>query len=361
MRFDLDRTTLVLVVFIVIIAAIFGINQFVISQPPIEITVVTSPLAEDWVMAAAQDYNAGNNIVGGTARVQVNVQVNDDLEIWRGNIAWNSQNHPDAWIPSSSISLEYAPSSLMFETSNTSLARTPLVWGGFQSRVDTITQDSTLPFEWTSVQAVASETSWLDGGFVNMAINWPSSSMSGIGALMTASASYANTATIDRSHVTDSDFTAWFAPLRDTLLNAERIGGNPADAMASRGSSVADFALLPESQWLTALDSLTNNQDVAFAYPDYQFPLDFPFAAWDDSQTTDNERAAIQSFAAFLAGDGQAIAIEHGLRPANSEPDENASLFTAAEAFGILLIPDYGEMLTTPNRSTVDAIINLVD
>ncbi len=359
MRFELDRTTFVLVIFVIVIAAIFGINQFVNSQPPLEITVVVDPLAEDWITEAVQEYNSNNVIIANSVRVQVNVQIADDLEIWRGNSGWNSQNHPDAWIPSSSQSLDYAPSSLPFETVNESLVYTPLVWGGFQNRVDIITENGTRPFDWETVQAVADNSSWADGGFVNMAINWATSSMAGVGALTTATASYGQDANVTRSIVTDASFTTWFAPIRESVLNSERLGGNPAQSMASRGASAADFALLPESQWLTELDSLTaNNRAFAFSYPAYQYPLDFPIALWSDAQVTNNQRTAVQSFASFLANEGQGIALEHGLRPSNGTLTENASLFTQAEPFGILLEMPASQMVSV-DRGTADAIILL--
>src|SRR5690606_14054287 len=147
-----------------------------------------------------------------------------------------------------------------------------------------------------------------------MAINWATSSMAGVGALTTATASYGQDTNVTRSLLSDASFTSWFAPIRESVLNSERLGGNPAQSMAARGASAADFALLPESQWLTELDSLTaNNRDFAFSYPAYQYPLDFPIALWSDAQVTTNERTAVQSLANFLANDGQELALEHGL------------------------------------------------
>lgn len=359
MRFDIDRATIVLVIFVILIVAIFGINQFVQSQPPFEISVVVDPLAEDWIMDAAQQYNNSNAIINNTVRVQVTIQVSDDLDVWRGNPGWNSQNHPIGWIPSSSISLDFAPSGLPFEVLDASLAYTPLVWGGFQNRVAVITEDSTQAFDWASAQAVADNSSWSDGGFVNMAINWPSSSMAGLGAISSAVATYQNSAEITRSTLTDSSFSTWFQAIEDSVLNSERLGGNPAQAMASRGSSAADFALLTESQWLTQVNSLSSSGFV-FAYADYQFPLDFPIALWSDTQTTANERAALQSFANYLSANEQ-IALAHGLRPTGTVLDSNATLFTQAAPYGILLEVPVTQTISNIDRGTADALILLVD
>lgn len=361
MRFEIDRTTIILVIFILVIAAIFGINQFVQLQPPFEIIVVVDPLAEDWIRDAATQYNADNVIINNTTRVQVNVQVVDDLDVWRGSPGWNSQSHPDAWIPSSSLSLDYAPSSLPFETIDDTLAYTPLVWGGFQNRVDVVTGNGTQAFDWTAVQAVSAGSSWSDGGFVNMAINWPTGSMAGVAVLSGSVSAYQQNVNIDRSILSDPDFVTWFQPLEDSMLNSQRLSGNPAQAMASRGTSAADFALLPESQWLEQLDSLTENASVSFSYSDYQFPLDFPIALWADSQTTDTHRTAVQSFASYLTSEGQSIATDNGFRPANTVLDSSASLFIAGEAYGILLEPPQGQMITNLDRGTADALILLLN
>lgn len=361
MRFQLDRSTIVLIIFVLLIGGIFGINQFVISQPPLEINIVVDPLAEDWLMAAAQEYNSQNVIINNSSRVQVTIQVRDDRDIWRGNPSWNSQNHPDAWIASSSLSLDYTPSSLPFEIVNESLAYTPLVWGGFQNRVDMITENGVQAFDWNSVQSTTAGTSWSDGGFVNMAINWPTGSTAGLGALVTAIASYQEDVSINRAVLSDSSFTTWFQSIEDSVRNSERFGGNPAQVMATRGTSAADFALLPESQWLTQMSSLLERGDISFAYPVYQFPLDFPVAIWSDSSTSDSTRSAVESFANFLSTEGASIALDYGFRPVNSLLDENASLFANAINEGILFELPASETVIVSDRSLVDAIILLVD
>lgn len=368
MRFLIDRTTIILVFFLVVIGAIFGANQFVQNQPPLEITIAVDPLAEDWVQAAAQDYNAnGVLIANGTIRIQVKVVVEDDLDIWRGNPNWGSSNHPQAWIASSQASISYLPPNLPFRTLHESLARTPLVWGGFENRVFWVRDEDSRPFDWSAIQDISVAQSWQnigaanESGNINMAINWAANSMAGIGALMTSAADYGQTTILSRELLSGTEFGDWFFPISETLYNSRTLGGNPAETMASRGTSAADYALLPEMQWLLSVDDLADDGFV-FSYPAYQFVLDFPMARWEDAQTTDNEKTAVASFGEFLAGErGQALAIEHGLRPANSEPDESATLFANAQAYGIQLVPDYGQMVEAPSRGLVDLVIGLVE
>ena len=360
MRLDFGRTTVVFIIFLIIIAAIFGVSRFIQSQPPLEIDIVVDPIAEDWMKAAALAYNAGEKVVG-TTKVQVNIEVIDDLDVWRSTIGWNSQNHPHGWIPSTSLSLELVPSSLPFDTVNNSAGYTPLVWGGFASRVDVITENGTQAFDWTQVQAIASNTRWDDNSFVNMAITWPTGSMAGVGALGTAAADFHQKTTLSAADLSDAEFTAWFAALKDSLLNAERLGDNPAGTMATRGTSAADFALLPEALWLNQVGALLANGNFVFSYPAYQFSLDFPVTVWDDPQTTDDERAAVASFASFLAGEGQSIALDHGFRPASGAVPQTASLFIRAAPSGIVLEPDMTNTITLSGRSLAEQLISLVD
>ncbi|MEO1645563.1 MAG: substrate-binding domain-containing protein, partial [Chloroflexota bacterium] len=188
-----------------------------------------------------------------------------------------------------------------------------------------------------------------------------SGSMAGVAALSTSVASLNEETTITLADVNSAEFTTWFSPLRDSMLNSERLSGNPAQVMASRGTSAADFALLPESQWLTELDTLTSDNTFIFAYPAYQMALDFPVAIWRDTQTSSNENAAVQSFTNFLLSDGQAIALAYGFRPANTVLDDSATLFNDAMAAGILLEPPLENRVILLNRSVAEQLITLVD
>lgn len=355
MRFEIDRSTIITVIFIIIVAVILGVNQFLDLQPPTEITVVVDPLAESWITDTVAQYNANN-----TSRVRVNLQFIDDLDIWRGNAGWSGDNQPDAWIPASSLSLDYVPPNLNFEVIEESIIYTPLVWGGFQNRVDELTNNGTLSFDWTAVQRISSENAWSDGSFVNMAINWPTSSMAGVAAIADAASSYQQVIPLDQDALNDAEFENWFQPLQDSMLNSQRLSGNPAQTMAARGTTAADFALLTESQWLEQIDSLTTEHNISFSYSSYAFPLDFPIV-FLPSEETGNNQAAVQSFADYLTSDGQGIAIEHGFRSINIALDQSAALFIQGEPYGILLELPLRQDIADLDRNTTLALISLLN
>src|SRR5690349_16704911 len=94
------RGIIIVLLFIVVVGGILAVSQLIRQQPPLEITVAVDPLGAAWVRSAAESFNAGENLVG-TQRIQVNVIEVSDVDVWRGDAAWRSDNHPAAWIPAS--------------------------------------------------------------------------------------------------------------------------------------------------------------------------------------------------------------------------------------------------------------------
>lgn len=364
------RSTIVVVLFGLIIAAIIGYDRVVKNQPPLEITVAVDPLAENWIRKAAEQFNNTETFVNnGTTRVRVNISaVMNDVKVWTGTSGWTFDKHPQVWIASSSASLQYIPSNLTFVSLKPSLARTPLLWGGFQSRVAVITDDGQKPFDWSAVNTALKAGTWAAAGAsdirgnVNMAINWPESSMAGMAVLFSGVADLNATDTLSRSVISSATFATWLEPFSAGVRNSERIGESPAQAMASRGTSVADFALLPEAQWILSLNDLVRQEAVVLNYPAYQFMLDFPMAIWNDQNTTDIQRQAAMAFGDYLLSPaGQQLAMSFGLRPAAGEPDGTAMLFTTAVQYGIQPEPDYGQLVNIPARNEADVLLRALD
>jgi hypothetical protein len=293
------RGTVFLLLFILFVAGVIGISQFLRTQPPLSITVAVDPLAVDWVREAANRFNASNPLVNGTQRVQVEVSVVGDMDVWEGESNWTTQNHPNGWIPSSSVSLSYAQNAnVPMQLVADSTARTLLVWGGYASRVNIITENGTSPFDWDTVQRAAEAESWekLGGdrnwGFVKLAFPIPDSTMTGLAALFSGAANFNNTADLSGGATRGTEFYDWLTPIIASVPNFQTLGADVAKTVA-RGPSTVEIALLPESQWLLNLSAMTSNEPIILSYPAYDFVFDFPVARWDDLQTTDTERAAV--------------------------------------------------------------------
>jgi hypothetical protein len=212
--------------------------------------------------------------------------------------------------------------------------------------VDALTQDGAQAFDWPAVQAAAVEESWADVGgdagwqFVKLAFDNPNQSVSGLGVLLSGAAAYANTSDVTPSVTGNADFRRWFEPVAQSVPNFNTLGSDPVAAMASRGASVADIGLQPESRWLANLDGLTRSEPVEFAYPQYPFVFDFPLARW--TTTVTEEQQAVSALQTFLLSEAQQNKLtDYGLRPASGEVGENAPIFARAVPYGVKLTPTF--------------------
>ena len=355
------RGTIVVIVFVVLAAIIVGVSQFLQSQPPVEFTVAVNPLAEDWAREAVNAFNNTQPVVNATQRIRFNVEVRDDLSIWQSGQGVSLATHPAAWIPVSSASISYAEDYSMVVPS---LARTPLVWGGYESRVNIATENGARPFDWAAVQRVAEAESWSSVGgesswrFVKLAFMKPDMNMGGLGALFTAAASYNESGDLSNNATRDSAFRNWLSPVIASVPNFQTLGTDPAAAVA-RGPSQVDMALLPESLWLKNLNGLTDSEAFVFSYPAYQFVLDFPLAGWDDpTEITNVETLAVEALRDWLLSESQQqSAIRHGLRPAQGAIESGTAPFAAGEPYGIMLDLSTSTPVEVPSRTEAAGLV----
>jgi hypothetical protein len=353
------RGTIIVIVFVLVAAAIVGASQFLRSQPAVEFTLAVHPLAAEWAREAVVSFNASDPVINATQRIQFNIVVVDDLPVWRGTQNWTIENHPAAWIPASSASITYTE---RYTVISPSLARTPLVWGGYQSRVDVATAQGIRPLDWEAVQAVASATAWstLPGGdsrwqFVKLGFGRADQMMSGLAALFSAAGAYGQTVDIAPRA---NDFHNWLLPVIASVPNFQTLGADPAAAVA-RGPSTVEIGLLPESLWLLNLNGLIDDEAFVFSYPAYQFLLDFPLAAWaENTPAIANERAAVAALNTWLTNPArQANTVKYGLRPAQSEPDSTATLFVQGVNYGIQLEPNFVQIVQAPSRTDAQGLV----
>lgn len=358
-----SRGTIVLVLFAIIVAAIIGLSQFLQNQPPIEISVAVNPMAKEWMDAAAADFNESDTFINGTIPIHVTVNTVSDVAVWEGEANWSTSNHPDMWLPASSASVSYTPSNLPFSTVADSTARTPLVWGGFQSRITVLTETGTLDWDVLATAVQTNDGNWaaLGGqsgwGFLKTAYARPSNDIAGLAVLFSGAGEFTGSTTLDRQALVADDFNDWMGAIVDSVPNFQTLGNDPAATMASRGTSVAEVALLPEVMWLKSFDGLTGNDPITFSYPATQFVFDFPLTLWDDNSTSDDTKAAVDAFAAYLTSTGQSNIADFGLRPAEGEPTETDSTFASATTYGIILEPDYGQIVNPPDKNTADTLL----
>jgi hypothetical protein len=349
------RGTIVLIIFVLVAAGVVGISTFLRSQPPLEITVAASPLAEGWLREAAAAFNATGPVVNGTQTVRVTIQPQDEAVIALGESAnWTRESHPDGWIPAAAFALDYGRSrGLPLETLQPSVAQTPLVWGGFRDVVAQATGDGAQPFDWPAVNdAISSQP-------IRLAFRNPAATMDGFAVLLSGAAALADDPIITRDSLRSPEARAWLETTLQAVPNTATLGASAAETMAARGPSVGGLALLPESEWLTNLrGQLVNGRDpLQLAYPAYTVEFTFPCAAWSDAasrEPTAVDRAqAVGLFCDYLLTPAQqAAALTHGLRPAGGVIGEQAAaLFASAEQYGAQRVLPPMTVVQPPGRS----------
>jgi hypothetical protein len=334
-----------------------------VSPQSSRITIAVSPLVEDWIQEAAQAYNSQRRRVNGQL-VELTVVVQDGLQVWTSAGVWTAANHPLLWIPEMGQAVEYAnQNGLQFTLLDPSLASTVLAWGTTADRAQVLTQQFTT-LDWNAVQQASVTSSWSAlggpaewGPYFKPGFAPPDRYTSGMAALLVAAAEFHSQPLLDAAALNDPALTNWLKPVFQSIPNIANLGANPAENIAARGTSIADVALLPESEWLVNYPSLKAKLgSLTLAYPAYQVWFDFPVALWDGPETTDQDRAAAQDVVDFLSSADQLRqAAQYGLR----QPDGIPAASTLFDQAGALPGAPTGEIIQLPtNRSDLIPFVN---
>jgi len=364
------RVTIVFFLFVLVIAVIVGLGRFLQSQPSVQLTVAASPLAAEWISAAAERFNAGEHFAG-TRRARIVVTPVDDVEVWGTSSGWSASAHPDAWIPALSASRTYI-SSLPLTEDQPSLAKTLLVWGAFESRVNALASD-TIPFGWMRVAEAAAQGTWASiapqstlNGNLTLAFTHPTGTTSGFAVILSAASAFFNAPTQTSQNFAASDYRAWLAPVLQSVPNFNTLGASPARTIAARGITLGDLALLPESDWVRNLSGrLTDSTDpIQFVYLDYPLVFDFPVVVWTGTTSSspdvppDQAQAIMRQFGEFLLSEAEQLAAQSfGLRPNSGIADMTAAPFSTAAPYGVVSAPDISIPIVAPSHTDIQRLI----
>jgi hypothetical protein len=340
------RGTFVIILFVLVAGAIIAATTLLRSQPALEITIATDPLAREWVQAAALSYNESGATVGVGRRVRVLVTARSDTQVLQ--TPWAPNDQPVGWIPAwSSLAAVSRGSTVTTQTVALSLARTPLIWMSYANR------DADIPdVTWQGIQEVA------DSENIDLAFSLPPQSVQGLASLISAVADFHQTGILSDSMLSDSGMRNWLLPLVESVPNFNTLGPNVALYVAGPQGGTVDAAIAPESQWLSALNTLTAKGQPRFAYPAFPVIFDFPFITLRDIATTDDEISAAQSFAAYLSSAEQQQNLErYGLRPAQSDPQPTSTVFGTAQQYGITATLPSSQPVQLPSSSSVLSLL----
>lgn len=372
------RGTIVLAFFALIAAGIIGASAFLQNQPPITVTIAVDPLIKGWVTEMVSDFNNSGALTTSGRRINITLTDVRDIQVWDDRV-WLPNNHPDGWIASSSASIEYARSAnYPLNIEQASLAETPLVWMGFQDRVEALENSSeiaaqlssapseSLSLDWPIIQAAAAIENWgilenrgANSRFVQLAFSPADNTHIGLSVLLSAAAAHHGEAVLTQALLGDNGYRNWLLPVIVSIPNFNDIGEDVGNFVARRGRAATDFAIGPESQWLANYSAITRSAEVRFTYPEYTVVFDFPLASWSDSTTAADQQSAVASFGQFLAGRRQQEQlVDYGLRPADDNISiTTAEIFSDALAAGILIEPVYTRVEFPADSTSLQSLI----
>ncbi len=350
----MKRGMVVILVFVVVAVGLIGANLLLTSQPPLSITLAVDPLAEAWARQAVERFNASAPRLSNSRAVLATLTVIDDTSVWRDRV-WSTQNHPDLWLASASMSGDYARASgVTVVKVRDSLLKTPLMLGGYRSRVTALNLSRGLT--WDAIGEAAKVGLWGQLGgdpswqFLDMVIALPSRSTIGLATLLSAVADYHDVTQLDSRHTNDSAFRAWLSPIVKNVPNYSSIGADVPRFMTI-ARTMADFGIAPESQWLTNLANFPSDDPIVLSYPEKAFWFDFPLMAWESAAISEETREAANLLAAWLsAPQQQATAATFGLRPTNNVVPADAALFVEGALHGVQSDYSPGDVVQAPSR-----------
>ncbi|MFQ5613005.1 MAG: hypothetical protein ACE5H9_12825 [Anaerolineae bacterium] len=296
------------------------------TRQALPIQVWVSPALHDWAEAAAADFESSRP--GATVEIRVVDSLSFSDEFRRAEKAIQDGAAdpgalPEAWLPEASfvVGLARAQANVPFEATGQPVAYSSLVWGAFASREQVLVQRLGA-LNWQTVHEAAVVAAWEELGgdpswrFFKLVIASPTRSPEGLAALLAAAATYHNRPDLDVSDVNDPAFLAWLVEVVESVPSFNTLGPNPAQEMATRGSSIGDVGLLTEAAWRRS--GLLGRQDFVTASPQFTLRLDYPYTLRTDLAPGSAERDLAEAFGRFLLQEAQAGLAEYGFEAAGA-------------------------------------------
>ncbi len=372
------------------------------QRGPVQVRVLTALPVEPWVREAARAFNEADITQDGQP-VEVQVIAMDGLtalgkfdrdeygslgnrtrdELSADELERLQTNFPTVWIPDSRYLVELANAAYkerigrdVFLTDGEYRARpiaiSLFVWGIYQSRADVLTAKYG-DINWQTIHDAAiaaggwpelgGEPGW---GFFKLVVPNPQRNVGGLAAMIAAAGEYYDRTNISVADVTDPQFQQWLKELMGALTDVSGASAYTAEDFALFGYSAGDGGQLLESDLLNSMEGIRTRwaDPLVIRYPKYVTWFDFPYSIWVGPETTAAEKNAALQFQQYLLGDEQQkLAVEQGLRPANSAVSvtEGDTLFSKWQSQGVEAVVPRTTRMASPSRDVLLALLRWFD
>lgn len=353
-------------------------QQRTVSEPepppePITVTVISAIAAEPWVRSAAEAFNAEERTVEGR---EVTIEVIGEgglsaLNRWaRGEF----DEVPTAWIAESRAWIEQANEAALERVGQDiflaggryraqPVALSPLVWGIWEDAYGTLAAHfGSEQISWREMHEAAEQGSWeaIGGspeyGSFKLVIAHPRRDPAGLTAMVGAAGAFYDKPGVSASELRAPEFLDWLSVKLDTVVDFSPFG---AENMLLFGRSNGDAGQILESYLLTQMEDLEArwDQPLRIVYPDPIAWFDFPYGVYMGPETSAAEKEAALAFKEFLlTSEQQAVALEHGLRPACAECPSDGGLIARWDSVGVAVNVPSASRMRAASRSGLDAL-----
>ena len=296
---------------LVTVAAILSLEKTQVYTLPtrggvnVDISVAVAPQIEDWVRAAATDFNDRNS--------QISVQVISlkGLDAVQALDLSKQESLPDVWIAEADFVRQMARN-VPYDAQGTSLAQDSLIWLAIAQRTGL---NGTL--DWNIVHTAATDaTQWQTLGAgdarFDAALPSPANSIEGVAAYLSAAASYHQQPNLNADMVGDSNFLRW---MDDILLTVPEKTVSPVNQLTRTPPSV-DVGMILQSR----LTQINSSQFIQQA-PAYNVLLNFPYLIrrGNPAKNAADREIAAETFLNFLSSaEAQNQLPAYGLQPTST-------------------------------------------
>jgi len=296
------------------------------SGPQTEVGIAYGTEKQRWLEWAVQEFAKTRD----GKRIKINLVPMGSLE--GAHALLNGDQRLQVWSPASALfkdtfvqewQVKYNRNPILKEEP---LALSPLVFVMWEERYQAfLTKYKTVSFA-TVAQALGEKGGWEtiagkpEWGLFKFGHAHPNESNSGLMTLVLAAYSYhKKTRGLELKDILDVGFQTWMRNFESGVSGLSNSTGNMMKEMVLKGPSSYDALMVYES---VAIDYLKNAEgrwgQLRVVYPEYNAWNDNPYYIVDAPWSTKEQRAAAESFLAFLLTEPiQRESLVHGFRPGN--------------------------------------------
>lgn len=353
------------------------IREQMIGRDPVVIHIAYSTEKEDWLKAAAEQFQAESHRVRGRA-IEIELEGIGSREMINQII--QGQLQPTVVSPASSVQIELlrgewqgrGSGSILLEGDDAPqpLVVTPLVVVAWEERAQVLALSDSSRL-WNNLHDVLADSQGWDAfgkpewGLAKFGQTDPTQSNSGIQTLALLAYNYHNkTAGLTRQDMLDQGFRRWLDEIEQAVSDFPPGTSTLMENMVRFGPSKYDFVVVYENLAIENIETARGRWGpISIYYPPANMLSDHPYAILDAPWVSQEQREAAVAFREFLLSEEiQRLAlIDYGFRPVNVSVavDSADSPFRRFSSYGVRVDSGQAVEVEVPSADVLNELLSL--